>query len=266
MRRVSLIPVVALALVAGCGGAGKSSGSTGGSYADQIRSAAVKASSTGSSKLALTSTTMVQGQAVTFNGAGAFDYTKKTGTIDLHVGGLGSKGATIAERITGGDLYLALPMTPNSFYKLKLADLSGTSLAAGSDPTSSFGSLAGVTDSVTKVGTEQLRGEQTTHYKGTVDVQKAVASLTGVAKDLVLKSLVANGVTTLPFDAYLDGQGRLRKFMQHVVLTVKGQQTDSTTTVELYDFGTKVDVTAPPASQVKDGAPLLAALKKQSAG
>lgn len=268
MRRLPLIPLVALALVAGCGGtSGKSSGSTGADYANQIRTAAAKSSTTGSSKLALTSTTTVQGQAVTFDGSGAFDYGKKIGTIDLHVGaGSSNSGATIAERITGGDLYLQLPMSPNAFYKLKLSDLAGTSLAAGSDPTSSFGSLSGVTDAVTKVGAEQVRGESTTHYKGVVDVQQALAKLTGVAKDLVQKSLVANGVKTLPFDVYLDSQGRLRKYVQHLTATVKGQPTDSTTTVELYDFGTKVDVPVPPASQIKDGAPLLAALKKQSAG
>lgn len=264
MRRLSLIPLAALALAAGCGGA--SSKNSSGSYEDQIRSAATKTSTAGSSKLALTSSTTVQGQLVTFDGAGAFNYADKSGTLDLHVAGAGAGGATIAERITGGNLYLQLPMSPNSFYKLQLTDLAGTSLAAGSDPTSSFGALAGVSDGVKKVGAETLRGAATTHYAGSVDVQKAVAALTGVQKDLVQKSLVANGVTTVPFDAYLDAEGRLRKFVEHVTLTRSGQKAESTTTVELYEFGTKVVVTAPPAAQVKDGAPLLAALKKQSAG
>ena len=263
MRRLSLIPLAVLTLVTGCGASSSGSGSAG--YADLIRTASTKTSSTGSSMLALTSRTTARGRTVTFDGSGAFDYSKKTGRLDLHVGSLGAGGgATIVERITGGALYLQLPTAPGSFYKLELSDLAGTSLAAGSDPTSSLGSLAGVSGEVSKVGTEQVRGEKTTHYRGTIDVQKALARLTGVNRDLVQKSLVANGVKTLPFDAYLDAQGRLRKYVQHVTLTAKGQTADSTTTVELYEFGTKVDVTAPPASQVKDGAPLLAALKAQA--
>jgi hypothetical protein len=35
---------------------------------------------------------------------------------------------------------------------------------------------------------------------------------------------------------------------------------NSTTTLEFFDFGTSVTVTAPPAAQVKDGSPLVASL------
>lgn len=257
MRRLTLTAFAGLVLVAGCGA---SSGSA--DYAGQLRSAASKTNSSGSSRLQLTSSTTVQGQHVLITGIGAFDYSSNQGMIDLHLAGAaGGKGVTIAERITGGNLFLALPNAPGSFYKIKLSDAAGTSLASGTDPSSSLSTLAGVSNSVTKVGTETLRGTATTHYRGTIDVKKALTKLTGANHDLVQKSLLANGVTVLPFDAYLDGQGRLRKFVQHVSVTSKGQKAESTSTVELYDFGTKVVVLEPPAAQVKDGAPLLAALK-----
>lgn len=265
MRRTSVIALTALTLVAGCGSSGGSAGKSS-DFAGVLRDSATKTAASGSSKISLTSTTTAQGQTVTFDGTGAFDYGTKAGMLDLHVGGLGAgaTGATIGERITGGFLYIKLPNAPQSYYKLKLTDIVGTSLANGSDPSSSFGALAGVSDDVTKVGEETLRGTKTTHYKGTIDVQKALDKAQGPQKDLIQKGLVANGVKTLPFDAYVDEQGRIHKYVQKVALTLKGQKADSTTTIELYDFGTKVDVTAPPASQVKDGAPLLKALKTQN--
>jgi hypothetical protein len=39
-----------------------------------------------------------------------------------------------------------------------------------------------------------------------------------------------------------------------------GQPLSSVTTVDVFDFGTTVDVQPPPPDQVKDGAPLLEAL------
>ena len=257
MRRLTLTAFVGLVLVAGCGATSGSS-----DYAGQLRAAASKTNSSGSSKLQLTSSTSAQGQLVVITGTGAFDYSTKQGTIDLHLaGGSGGQGVTISERITGGNLFLALPNAPGSFYKIKLTDVTGTSLASGTDPSSSFSTLVGVSIDVTKVGTEKLRGTATTHYRGTIDVEKALTALTGTNRDLAQKSLLANGVKMLPFDAYLDGEGRLRKFVQHVAVISQGKKAESTTTIELYDFGTKVVVPEPPAAQVKDGAPLLAALK-----
>ena len=40
----------------------------------------------------------------------------------------------------------------------------------------------------------------------------------------------------------------------------------STTTLELFDFGTKVVVQVPAADKIKDGAPLLKALKGAAGG
>lgn len=248
-------------------GAGASSAAAGGDAAARVRAAGRLTSGTGSSRLALTSTSVVQGRTVAFEGAGAFDYGTHTGTLDLRVGGAAAgQGSTISERITGGVLYLTLPTAPGQFYRLRLSDLTGTSLAGSSDPTSTFGTLAGVQDGVTDEGSVDLRGTRTTHYTGTIDVQKAVDALNGTDKDLATRSLLANGVRTVPFEAYLDDQGRVRKFVQRVSVVAKDQKVDSTTSVELYDFGTKVVVTPPPAAQVQDGAPLLKALRRQAAG
>ena len=253
--------VLTAVLAAGCGG-GKASVST-----DPVaagRTAGDKVVGAGTSRFVLTSKTRIGSQKVTITGDGLFDFGAKTGSLDFKLDA-GGQGGDIQERITGGNLYLSLPKMPGIFYKLALADVGGTSLGSSTDPSASFAALKGVSNGVQRVGSEAQRGEPTTHYKGTIDVQKALASSSGLAKDLLQQGLASSGLTTLPFEAYIDSAGRLRKYVQAVQLPgsakTGGKPIDSTTTVELFDFGTKVDVQVPPLAKTKDGAPLLRALK-----
>ena len=249
-------------LVGGCGGSGTSRG---GAPLDVVRAAGDKVVGAGSSRFLLTSLTTVGPQKVTFTGDGAFDYAGRTGTLDLKLDAAGGRGGDIQERITGGNLYLSLPTMPGIFYKLALSDVGGTSLGSSTDPSASFAALKGAATGVTKVGIEQVRGASTTHYKGTIDVKRALDQATGLSKQVLEKGLASSGLTSLPFEAYVDDQGRLRKYIQVIEVPgsakTGGKPIDASTTVELYDFGTKVDVQVPAADKTKDGAPLLRALK-----
>lgn len=276
--RLLALPALSLALVlTGCAGDGSSdrgtdpapeaAATTGPAAADLVRTAAAETTETGSSKLSLTSTTVVGGQDVTFSGEGAFDYAEKTGQLSFEVPGAdGSSagGGSIEQRIIGPDLFLTLPQTPGVFYRLKVADVAGTSLGGSADPTASLQALEGLAD-VKEVGKEQVRGVETTHYEGTYDVKEAIAKAQGVAKTVLESTLASSDLEDVPFDAYLDGEGRLVKFEQELQLPATaqtgGQPLRSTTVLELFDFGTEVVVTAPPADKVRDGAPLLAALR-----
>lgn len=262
MRRTLALAVSVLALVAGCGeGAKAPAGSLSADPVAVLRATAAKTAAAGSSKLALANRTTIAGSAVTFSGEGSFAYGAREGEFTFTIGGApGMPATTLTERITGGALYLQLAGQPG-FYKIALADLVGTSLAETSDPTSSLQALAGVSDGVEKVGTEKLRGTPTTHYRGTIDVAKALAQLQGLAKQLAQSTLSKSGVKLLPFDAYVDDQGRMRKMVQNLTLTIKGQQATVQTSIEMYDFGTAVSVELPPAAEIHDGTPLLQALK-----
>ncbi|MCW2777761.1 MAG: hypothetical protein JWN17_1486 [Frankiales bacterium] len=274
MRRSRLVvPLLALALGASaCGGSGGSGsgGSSGGGKdaalapAAVVRAASATSTKAGSSKFELDSSTVVQGQPLTIKGAGLFDYGARKGslTLTLPIG-------TVQQRVVDGKVYLALSQDPGHFYALPLDQVQGTSLGGSTDPSASFAQLSAVEDGATKVGTEKVRGEDTTHYRGTLDVKKALSTTDATAKQIAAATLGRAGVDELPFDAWIDSAGRLRRYVQVLEVpagpTTGGQPVKSTTTLELFDFGTKVDVVAPPASQIKDGAPLLAALKRQSA-
>jgi hypothetical protein len=259
MRRTSLLilPAAALALTAACGGSGGSTQTL--SPAQAVKVASQTTSHAKSSKMAFTGHTTFGGQDISISGTGAFDYGTHDGTLSLQVPS--ALAGAIEERIVDGVVYVQLPTQPGTFYSVRAADLAGTSLGTSTDPASGLQALQGVSSDVRKVGSEKVRGAETTHYKGTYDVQAALAKLTGPAKQMLTKALSATDLKSVPFDAYVDDAGRMRKFVQTFSTTVKGQQITSNTTLELFDFGTPVDVTAPPAAQVKDGGTLLAALK-----
>jgi len=132
-----------------------------------------------------------------------------------------------------------------------------------SDPTQFLAYLETVSDNVTKVGSESIRGVDTTHYHATFDLAKAVKQ-TGVPQTLRrgLKKILgtgASGSPTIPADVYIDAAGRLRRLSMQLDLAQfgglggsgsAGLATTITTSIDLYDFGVAVDVQAPPAGDV----------------
>jgi len=275
LSRLALPLLLTGALVAGCGGGSskQTSPSTGQTQPSQqpqlspvaaVQGASDATSKAGSSKFALSSVAKFGANEVTISGDGAIDYAKRTGQLTLKLAQGAQRGATIEERFLGDTLYVSAPQQPGTFYKLALKDLVGTSLASSADPTAGFQVLKGASSDVTEVGKEKVRDADTTHYKGTYDAQAALAKVSGVSKQLLQSSLQGSDLSKVPFDAYLDSQGRLRKLVQQLTVhpkAAKGMAVQTTTTLEAFDFGTPVTASAPPAAQIKDGAPLVKALR-----
>jgi hypothetical protein len=257
MRRSHLVLVPLFAIVvAGCGNG--SGGTETLSPAQAVRAAATSTTHEKSSKIEVTTVATVGTQPITIKATGAFDFANHTSQMSMQLpGGVG----TIETRIVDGIMYIEVPNAKGTFYSLKPDELAGTSLSNTTDPTSGLQALQGVSSDVTKVGEETVRGDKTSHYKGTYDIKVALSKLSGEFKARFQSYFGNTDIPPVPFDAYIDDQGRMRKFDQHLEITRNGQNIVTDTSLELYDFGTKVDVTAPPASQVKDGRPLLDALK-----
>jgi hypothetical protein len=104
-----------------------------------------------------------------------------------------------------------------------------------------FTAFASAARSVTLVGKESLNGSPVDHYSIEVDVAKLPNDTPG------RQPLLAAGITTLPFELYVDGQGRPVKATQD--LTVQGQHT--TTLIAFSKFNEPVSITAPPPDQVE---------------
>lgn len=255
----------AMALLAGCSGATdpQSAASSGEpvNVGALFRQAAMDTDAAGSGRYMLITTTKVNGVDVTFSGEGIYDWSADLGqtTYDIPVG-------KVLQRLLGPDLFLALPQQPAVFFKLRTADVASSPVGGTVDPSAQLHLLAAV-EEAEAVGEEEVRGEQTTHYRGTYDVARAIRGGRGVQQPALTSLLgVAKDMKEASYDVFLDEDGLLRRLQQTVEVPASeatgGQELAVTTTLELYDFGIDVKVVAPPAAAVRDGAPLLAALRK----
>ncbi|WP_405732802.1 hypothetical protein OG885_18745 [Streptomyces sp. NBC_00028] len=142
-----------------------------------------------------------------------------------------------------------------------LADLAGGSGAYLKDqmqnttPNQSVKLLLASGD-VKKVGEEKVRGENATHYSGTVDVADLAgknSSLTASQLADLKKQLDQAGVTTETVDIWVNDQDLLVKKVE------KGRMAtgDLTQTAYYSDYGVKVSAEEPPAGDTEDFKKLL---------
>jgi hypothetical protein len=132
------------------------------------------------------------------------------------------------------------------------------------DPNSLFGQLGKSTDpslmfkameapkEFELLGTEEIDGRETNHY----NVVMATASY---ADALDLPAEMSKYMPKeIGVEMWVDGDNRPRKFHQELEVpdtTGSGKPTRSTTDGTYYDFGTDVDIEAPPAAEVADNIP-----------
>ena len=100
----------------------------------------------------------------------------------------------------------------------------------------------------TRVGAETLEGTKTTRFRGTVDPSKVVARTPRVARAM------RDDYPARPFaaDFWVDADGRLRRVLVSYS-TPKG--TKITLDGGFSDFGTKIDLSVPPAEDIQDITP-----------
>ncbi|MEV6550766.1 hypothetical protein AB0M57_18965 [Streptomyces sp. NPDC051597] len=104
---------------------------------------------------------------------------------------------------------------------------------------------------VKKVGTEDVRGVQATHYSGTVDMAKLVDRSSGLdAKTLegFKNQMTQSGITTDTVDLWVDKNDLLVKKTERAA--TKNGELNST--AYYADYGVKVSTEAPPASDTVD--------------
>lgn len=191
----------------------------------------------------------------TLRGAGVLDMKHDAYSMSVRLGALG-KGQVV---MIGNTLYLTLPPSVRkraaAGKRWEVGDLAKAAKVRGSDlsqfapstaPGSMLEQLRAVGD-VRRVGTDTVRGVPTTHFHATVDLHKAAALLPPARRAQIQPQidllLLQAGQSTVPVDAWLDGQKRLRR--ESVTLANLG-----TMRLDLYDFGKPRRVVAPPADQV----------------
>jgi hypothetical protein len=270
MRRVrrALGAIAVVMALAACG----SSGGGAQSAAPVIRAADVTAKASGYRIAG--SGTMSGGPTGTIrmSMSGVFDRRKRLGKITTVVQTAGQRVSVpeIASRFT---IYMSTSALPNlgsltggkPWVKLNMARAMGagglSSMPTATDPTQFVDYLRAVSASTTKVGTDTVRGVQTTHYRAVVDLDRYPQLVPPAQRPAVASSLknlkAALGGHTMPLDVWIDGSHLVRRVGIHFGECVSGARFQFNMNVDLFDYGTEPRVTIPPANQTYDLTPLV---------
>jgi hypothetical protein len=283
---LGLVTVLALG-ASGCGGSSSPAAAPGQTPAAKLSGNVVLASvettaATKSARESMTVSTSGSGAlafSMTANGVVNFATGDSEFTADL--GGAASSflPGGLDMRVVNKVAYLKLPASISGLFGggsgtgdkwLEIAPkTSGGSSAFSnlgqSDPTQALGALERVSDDVKEVGTATVRGVETKHYTATIDFAKAIDNAK-IPKALRGKAegLFGNGAKapSVPVDVYVDADGHLRRMTLEMNLGsfaagatgatgASGVSLPTITmTLDLYDFGTPVNVEAPPANEI----------------
>ena len=254
--RLLVVIVAAVAvLAAGCGTRQASAAAL---------SAAVANTAATSSRVAISTTMSSPGMTTTFTAAGEFDYAHGRGVLQMGAG-LVPGGVEIRYlppqiyvRIAGDAAGMPFP-SGKSWIEIQLPSQADGSLPflppgdVNASPMDLLSALAAIASNVTDLGSDTIRGVAVTHYRVTVDLAKAEAHLQPQARAEFHAFASSLNATTLPVDVWADGQASVRRLA--VSLPMPGGSgmpagLRLSETVDFYDFGVPVEVSAPPASEV----------------
>jgi hypothetical protein len=237
-----------------------------------VAQAATKYDEAGSSRVSMSATmTGVPGGPFTFTGEGEFDRERGRMTMDMSELGEATGGAfagelemilddlvmymkfpeAITEQLPGGKSWVRIDLREAG--KELGIDLEELMQVQQSDPSQSLQYLRGASDDFEEVGEEEVRGVETTHYRGTIDLHKAVEQLPEDARESFERAIDLIGTDELPLDVWIDDDGMARRMKYEQPLpSGGGEEGAMELTMEFFDFGVDVDVEPPPSDEVID--------------
>jgi hypothetical protein len=241
-----------LAVTAACGSSSGNSAAGGGASASPAADPLVVLTASITKAKGTSSKFTLSGQVgpVTTDGSGLMDTATRSESVTLTVT---TPAKAIHEQVTmvGTDIYLKMDLPIPSIEAGKwmhvditrLKSLASLGLGDPSDPTN-----------LSTYAKEIVTVQQTSpgQYQGTLDITKApLPSLTAA-----LLAQAGDALKSVPFTATTDDQGRLTSMTVQMPSLGAGIP-PSTTKVGFSDFGTPVNVQAPPAAQTQEAPDML---------
>lgn len=226
-----------------------------------------------SAKIDLSMQMTIAGKDVTLHGTGVLDQPDKKSQMDLDIAPIGQHISQIQdgtviytrspafEKLAAGKEWIKFDLgKANSAF----SDLMGSSGGGplGSDPSSFLQSLEGA-GKVSQVGAEDVRGARTTHFSGNYTLSDALNAQPADRRQKLQAAFAALGlpesaaVRPIDFDAWIDGDGLVRRISTTIDRSQFSTNSNGPTgkvsmTLELYDFGTSVDIHPPADDDVQD--------------
>ncbi|MEU0669025.1 hypothetical protein ABZ508_29260 [Streptomyces lavendulocolor] len=246
------------ALVSGCSAAADASPGT--DPGDAVRGAPGALTRAGTSKARTSMEMATGGTRVTIRGEGVYDFARRHGRLRvvLPEDPSGTDGhRPITELLAPGALYMknrGAGVPADKWVRVDTTTLEDGNLVTGgaTDPAAAAELLRGARD-VTRVGEEDLAGVRVVHYRGVSDLGRAARAASPQVRGALEAAAKGFAKDAVPFDAYLDREGRLRKVRHRFSFTNQGRTVAVASTTLLYEFGAPVDVRLPAREDIYSG-------------
>jgi hypothetical protein len=239
-------------LTAGCGTvhAGQSTSAT--------LASAVSKTAAQTARIEITTATQAPGMSISFTETGEFDFARSRGMITM------ASPFDMTELFLPPRVYIKFSGMGSSLPHGKTWAVvdGGTSgsvdsmlgpFGSGDNPADMLASLTAVAGSERILGTTRVRGVLTTEYQVNIDPSKMAAKVPASERAGFRQFAQSFGQGAIPVDVWVDSQNQVRQ-VRLSLHTPAGAgipgNTRVTMTVDFYDFGVPVLVSAPPASQV----------------
>jgi hypothetical protein len=221
----------------------------------------------GSSKVRTSMEMASGGTKIAIRGTGTFDYAERRGSLEvvLPPDAAGDvEHAPVTELLTTGALYMknrGEGVPADKWVRVDTTLLPDGNLVTGgaTDPLVAAELLRAARE-VRQTGVETLDGVRVRHYQGVTDIAEAARIASPPVRAELAAAAKGFSVTRVPFDAYLDGDGRLRKVRQRFTFSNGGAGTRSApaqvtvvSTTGMYAFGAPVRVVLPREADIYTG-------------
>jgi predicted small lipoprotein YifL len=226
----ALAALAALAALTGCGGRGAAAtvpadgaavAAEGRTPASAVAGAADTLVREGSSRVSTSMRMASGGTWVTISGTGDFDYAGGRGRLRLvlprdAVGAQEHK--PITELLMPGALYMkdrGEGVPDGKWVRVDTTRVADGNLVTGgaTEPLAAAELLRGAAD-VAYAGEETEQGLTLRHYRGVADIARAAAAAPSARRGPLAAAAKGFTVTTVPFDVWLDAQGRPRRLTE----------------------------------------------------
>jgi hypothetical protein len=137
---------------------------------------------------------------------------------------------------------------------LRAGGIDPSGLLQSGNPADALSYLRASSGDARRIGQEEVRGTETTHYKGVADLRR----VPGVGRRSAQRLITLTGTSKIPEDVWVDAHRYVRRMRLPVSYKTPpgspgaGQRVSFDETIEFYGFGPKPPVKPPPAREVFD--------------
>ena len=135
-------------------------------------------------------------------------------------------------------------------------DVGAVQQPGSGDPRQMFGQLKAMSGDIEKVGTDEVRGTETTHYSGDVEIDNLHEALPpdrqAAARKSIERAKEVSGLKDYPLDVWIDEDDQVRRMRMKMEMKVLREEIAFDFTMEFFDYGTRVDIELPPEDEVQD--------------